>query len=59
MTLFNEGGNDISNEWFWVNCLSMWEKIIMAPTLRYIKKSLLDKLCILKKEEDENTSILG
>lgn len=31
----------------------------MAPTLRYIKRSLLDKLRILKKEEDENTSILG
>lgn len=31
----------------------------MAPTLHYIKKSLLDKLYMLKKEEDENTSILG
>ena len=29
----------------------------MAPTLHYIKKSVLDKLYMLK--EEENTSILG
>ena len=36
--------------------LTIWEKIIMAPTLHYIKKSVLDELYMLK--EEENTSIL-